>query len=260
MPLRPAPIHPLLACRAVAAAWRGPLVGLAWLLAAGVVAAQGVDAKLSDELQARITELASHSAAPGGQASASAATAVRIEVEVGQLDPRLQLAPCQRIEPYLPAGLPAWGRTRIGLKCVQGPKAWNVSLPITVKVWRQALVLRDALPAGTVLTAQHLMDAEVDMAAAPGAALTDPALAVGRSLVRPLAAGSALRQPDMKSRLWFAAGETVKVIAGGPGWKIASEGQAMNAGLEGQIIRVRMDNGKLLQGRAVADRLVEISL
>jgi flagella basal body P-ring formation protein FlgA len=42
---------------------------------------------------------------------ASAATAeqgsgVRVEVKVGKLDPRLKLAPCLHIDPYLPPGLP----------------------------------------------------------------------------------------------------------------------------------------------------------
>jgi flagella basal body P-ring formation protein FlgA len=184
----------------------------------------------------------------------------RIEVEIGTLDPRLKLAPCERVEPYLPPGLPAWGRTRIGLKCTQGAKAWNVTLPITVHAFRQAQVLTAALPAGTVLDASHLMSAEVDLAAAPGAAVLDARSVLGRSLARPLAAGATLRQPDLKARQWFAAGDTVKVVAVGPGWSIATEGQAMSPGIEGQTIRVRTENGRLVQGRPVADRQVEVGL
>ena len=58
----------------------------------------------------------------------------RIEIEPGQLDPRLKLTPCRRIEPYLPTGSTAWGRTRVGLRCLQGPTRWNVYLPVTVRV------------------------------------------------------------------------------------------------------------------------------
>ena len=81
---------------------------------------------------------------------ASAATAergsgVRVEVKVGKLDPRLKLAPCLRIDPYLPPGLPVWGSTRIGLRCTQGVKAWNVSIPIQVSVYTQATVVKSAL-------------------------------------------------------------------------------------------------------------------
>ncbi|HSI50002.1 MAG TPA: flagellar basal body P-ring formation chaperone FlgA [Ideonella sp.] len=215
----------------------------------------GALASLGSELGGRIQQLAHDSAVLG-----SGNKNTRVEIEVGALDPRLRLAPCQKIEPYLPPGLPTWGRTRIGLKCVQGSKAWNVSLPLTVHVWRPALVLRDALPAGTVLLASHLMEAEVDLAAGTGMPVAEANGLVGRSLQRGMAAGSALRQPDLKARQWFAAGETVKVVAGGAGWAIATEAQAMNPGIEGQTIRVRTEAGKVLMGRAVADRLVEVAL
>ena len=67
--------------------------------------------------------------------------AARVEVVVGQLDPRLHLAPCERIEPYLPPNVRLWGKSRIGLRCTQGRTAWNVYLPIIVKVWGRALVV-----------------------------------------------------------------------------------------------------------------------
>ena len=197
---------------------------------------------------------------------ASAATAasetpgVRVEVKVGKLDPRLRLAPCARIEPYLPPGLPVWGSTRMGLRCTQGAKLWNVSLPIMVSVYAKATVLKSNLAAGTVLDASQLMQAEVDLAAAPGAAVSDPALAVGRILGHNLLAGATLRQTDLKARQFFAAGETVRVTAVGPGWNVQSEGQAINAGVEGQIARIRMDSGRILNARPSGDRQVELTL
>lgn len=187
-------------------------------------------------------------------------TAARIEVVVGELDPRLQLAPCERIEPYLPPQATVWGRTRVGLKCVQGPKRWNVSLPVTVRVWVPSLVASMALPAGTVLEARHLELAEVDLAASPGVAVRAAPQAVGRTLQRGLPAGEALRQQDLKARQWFASGETVRVTASGPGWRVVSEGQALAAGIEGTPVRVRLENGRLVQTRPVADRQVEVML
>lgn len=230
--------------------------GLAVAAGPGLVLAQWPTppTALAPELGQRITELAQ------GGARQLASAAARVEVQVGQLDPRLQLAPCTRIEPYLPPQATLWGRTRVGLRCLEGAKRWNVSLPVTVKVWAPALVATADLPAGTVLNEQHLSLAEVDLAAAPGVVLTRTPLALGRTLQRGLAAGDALRQADLKARQWFAAGETVRVVAAGPGWRVVSEGQALGAGLEGQSVRVRMDNGKLLQARPVADRQVEVML
>src|SRR6187455_736115 len=113
-------------------------------------------------------------AAPAGDAGGS-----RVEVSVGQLDPRLRLAPCQSIEPYLPPGVRLWGKARIGLRCKAGPTPWNVYLPITVKVFGRALVLPAGAAAGAVLTEADLAEAEVDLAEEVTPALVDPKLAVG---------------------------------------------------------------------------------
>jgi flagellar basal body P-ring formation protein FlgA len=193
-------------------------------------------------------------------ATAGQAQGVRVEVKVGKLDPRLKLAPCLHIDPYLPAGLPVWGATRIGLRCTQGAKLWNVSLPVQVSVYMQATVAKSALPPGTLLDAGMLAQAEVDIAAAPGAAVPDPLLVVGRTLSRSVAAGAALRQSDLKPRQFFAAGETVRVTALGSGWQVVTEGQAVVAGIEGQAARVRTDSGRLLNARPTGDHQVEVTL
>jgi len=193
-------------------------------------------------------------------ATAGQAQGVRVEVKVGKLDPRLRLAPCLHIDTYLPPGLPVWGSTRIGLRCTQGTKLWNVSIPIQVSVYAQATVLKTALAAGTVLDASQLGQAEVDIAVAPGAAISDPMEAVGRTLGRSLAAGATLRQVDLKARQFFAAGETVRVTALGPGWQVVTEGQAVGAGIEGQSVHVRTEAGRLLTARPTGDRQVEVTL
>lgn len=184
----------------------------------------------------------------------------RVEVVVGTLDPRLRLAPCDKVEPYLPVSVRLWGSTRIGLRCVEGPVRWNVFLPVTVKVWSRALVATAALPAGTVVDAKDLESAEVDLAAEASAALTDPAVAAGRTLARPLARGQSVRMSHLKSREWFAAGDTVQVLAQGPGFRIAVEGQALNPGVEGREVRVKTEGGRVLTGLPVGERRVEVPM
>lgn len=188
------------------------------------------------------------------------ADGLRVEVEVGRLDPRLKLAPCAQTEPYLPAGFKAWGKTRIGLRCLQGPVRWNVTLPLTVKVYGKALVAATMLPAGSVLTEADLAEAEVDLAADAAPVLTDAQPLLGRTLARGLAPGEALRQPHVRPRQWFAAGQTVRLVAVGPGFEVHAEGQAMSPGLEGSPVRVRTEGGRIVTGLAVGDRRVEVNL
>ena len=184
----------------------------------------------------------------------------RVEVVVGQLDPRLHLAPCARIEPYLPANVRLWGKSRIGLRCKQGPTPWNVYLPITVKVWGRALVVPAGAAAGSVLADADLDEAEVDLAEEPSPTIADQKLVAGRTLAQALRPGQTVRQGHIKLRQWFAAGETVKVVALGEGFALESDGQALTNGIEGQSARVRTESGRVVTGQPAGERRMEISL
>jgi len=172
----------------------------------------------------------------------------------------LRLAPCQRVEPYLPANTRLWGKSRIGLRCTLGPTAWNVYLPITIKVYGRALVSTSPLAAGSVITAADVIQAEVDLAEDTSVAVADESLAVGRTLARSLSPGQSLRQSHLKLRQWFAAGETVKVVAMGSGFSVAGEGQAITPGIEGQPARVRTESGRVLTGVPVGEHRMELAL
>jgi flagellar basal body P-ring formation protein FlgA len=209
-----------------------------------------VDSGLASQVQQFALEASRKMAMPG----------LRLQVQVGQLDPRLRLAPCHSVQPYLPSGTRLWGATRIGLRCLDGAARWNVFLPIRVDVFGPALVANAPLPAGHVLAAADLRSAEVNLAATPTAPLARQELAVGRALARPLVAGSAVQAVDLRARLWFAAGDSVRLVAAGNGWRIHGEGLAMAPGIEGQRVRVRTESGRIVSGVAVAERLVEVAL
>ncbi|MEO8310141.1 MAG: flagellar basal body P-ring formation chaperone FlgA [Caldimonas sp.] len=193
-----------------------------------------------------------------GQAAVPSAT--RVEVVVGQLDPRLHLAPCERIEPYLPPNVRLWGKSRIGLRCKEGRTAWNVYLPIVVKVWGRALVVPAGATAGSVLAETDLDEAEVDLAEEFTPVFFDRKLVVGRTLVQGLRPGQAVRQAHIKSRQWFAAGETVKVVAIGEGFALEGTGQALTNGIEGQPARVRTEGGRVVTGVPAGERRLELTL
>lgn len=239
-------------CLLLAGAFCGAL-GAASAFAQAGPPGSPVDAALAKQLQ----QMAQSAASTAWSGSAAPA---RVEVEVGQLDSRLSLAPCARIEPYLPQGARMAGHTRIGIRCLQGPTRWNVYLPLTVKIYARSLVAGTNLPAGTVLQAQHLAEAEVDLAASPDPAIARADNALGRTLARPLSHGDALRQGDLKARSWFAAGDTVRVVAVGAGFAISAEGQALSPGLEGQSTRVRTESGRIVVGMPVGERRIEVPL
>lgn len=185
---------------------------------------------------------------------------LRMEVSVGSLDSRLRLAPCSRVEPYLPAGSRLWGRTRLGLRCVEGSSPWNVFLPVTIKAWGPAWVLTGNVAPGAVLTANDAAQAEVDWAADTAPVVANPEAWIGQTATRQLMAGQALRQSMVKAPNLFKAGAQVRVAAQGPGYAVTSAGQALSAGSVGQTVRVKMDNGRIVSGIVAEDGTVTITL
>ena len=193
-------------------------------------------------------------------AAARSAPGLRVQVHVGTLDARLRLAPCKSVAPYLPPNTRLWGAARIGLRCNDPGVRWNVFLPVQVDVFGPAWVATGALPAGTVLQASHLERAEANLSAARQPVVTHREHAVGRALQRPLTAGVALRDGDLRPRQWFAAGDTVRLVAAGSGWRIDGQGHAMAPGMEGAPVRVRTESGRVVSGMPVGERQVEVAL
>ena len=196
-------------------------------------------------------------------ATALAPAGARVQVQAGALDPRLTLAPCARVDPYLAKGLPAWGRTRVGLRCSEGNVRWTVFMPINVQVWAPALVSTVALPAGAQLNGTQLVLAEADWAATPQPPFADARALAGRLLARPVVAGQPLRGPDLQPRVWFSIGDRVQVQVNGSGFVVHAEGHALSPGLEGQQSRVRVGEegaSRVVTGRAVAQGRMEVGL
>lgn len=185
---------------------------------------------------------------------------LRMEVNVGALDSRLKLAACNQIEPYVPAGTRLWGKTRLGLRCLDPGIKWNVFLPITVKAFGPAWVIKGNLPAGVSLTESDAMESEVDWAEEASPIVSNPGHWVGQVALRPLTTGQPLRQSMIRAAQVFQAGAQVRVIAQGTGFQITSDGQAVSAGVIGQPARVRMENGRVMSGVVLDVRTVKLEM
>lgn len=187
----------------------------------------------------------------------------RVEVKVGAPDPRLQPAPCTALEPFLPAGTRLWGRTTLGVRCrdaVAGQAGWSILLPVEIRVFGNALVTTRALAAGTAPGADSYTLREVELTREPKGTLSDPAQIGDLVLARPVPAGQILRSDLFKARLVVNAGEQVKIFASGRGFRISTQGRALNGATAGQTVRIQSESGRMLSGVAQADGSVEMRL
>jgi flagella basal body P-ring formation protein FlgA len=185
---------------------------------------------------------------------------LRMEVSVGELDSRLKLAPCQKVEPYIAPGTRLWGKTRLGLRCTQGVSKWNVFLPITVKAFGPAWVIKNSVPQGAVLSAEDALSVEVDWAELNSPIVANLSDWTGLTATRALSTGQALRQDMVKATQVFSAGAQVRVLAYGVGFEIATSALAVSGGVVGQSARVRMDNGRVMTGQVLDGRTVRMAL
>ncbi|WP_175805699.1 flagellar basal body P-ring formation chaperone FlgA [Burkholderia ambifaria] len=169
------------------------------------------------------------------------------------------LAACTTLEPFLPTGARLWGRTTVGVRCA-GERPWTVYLQAKVAVQATYYVAARQIAPGEPLTAADLVARDGDLTVLPLAVITDPAQAVGATALARISAGLPLRQDMLKSAASVSAGQTVRVVAAGPGFTISAEGSALANAAPGQSIRVRMAAGQIVTAIVKDAGTVEIPL
>lgn len=192
------------------------------------------------------------------ESQASTATA-RVEVTIGQPDSRLTLAPCQRAEPFLPAGSRLWGKSWVGLRCVEGAR-WSITIPVEVKVWGPALVAARALPANQPVQASDVQLQEIELSKESATVFADARSLEGKLLARPVAAGQAMRTDFFKAAPVIAQGDAVRLVAKGPGFSVSTDALALQHAGDGQAIRVKTEAGRVVTGVARPGRVVEVPI
>ncbi|MBU9608406.1 flagellar basal body P-ring formation chaperone FlgA [Burkholderia multivorans] len=169
------------------------------------------------------------------------------------------LAACTTLEPFLPTGARLWGRTTVGVRCA-GERPWTVYLQAKVTVHATYYVAARQIAPGEPLSAADLVARDGDLTVLPLAVITDPGQAIGATALARIAAGLPLRQDMLKSAASVSAGQTVRVVAAGPGFTISAEGSALANAAPGQSVRVRMAAGQIVTAIVKDAGTVEIPL
>jgi len=180
-----------------------------------------------------------------------------VSIKVGQVDTRLALAPCAKLEAYLPAGARLWGSSSVGVRCL-GENGWSLALPVQVTVQGNVVIAARPLQAGQTLAAEDLGTRSAELTQLPAGVLTDPAQLVGRSLAIGVSAHQPLRQEWVRAPQAIRQGQAVKLLAQGRGFRLTNEGVAVTSALEGQAAQVRLASGQTVRGVAKGPGVVEV--
>lgn len=187
------------------------------------------------------------------------ALSAKQRLQVGPLQPRLQLARCENaVKPLVAPGLHIAGRVVIELRC-EGQSAWHIYVPVRVVGTSPAVVAAHAIVAGTVLTAKDLGVEQHDVNDLPPGYLDDPAIAIGLTASRAVSGGAVLTNQQLLGTKAVQRGQTVTLIASVDGMSVRMSGRALTDGLVNQRVRVEnLSSGKIVEGIARSEQIVEI--
>jgi len=151
----------------------------------------------------------------------------------------------------------AWGKLLLNLKCESG-QVWSRPVGLYVTVKGQYLVAARTLKAGQVLSANDYKWAEGDLSKMGDSLIDSPELIQDMELNRAQQPGNPLRLNDFRQMSVIKLGDQVRVAILGRGFAIDASGQALADAALGASVKVLISDGKIIQGTAVKQGLVEV--
>lgn len=181
-----------------------------------------------------------------------------VVITVEPVDSRSQLGACAAVVPSLPPGGRLWGRSAVVVRCL-GPSTWEFYQPVRIQVFAQHLRSTRKLAAGQQVAAGDLALTRGDLTALPETILTDPSQAIGLRLRMGLTAGLPVLKEHLVIPPAIRQGQSVRIVASGPGFSVSSEGTALVNAAEGSQVVVRTTSGQTVRGIARANGVVEVT-
>ncbi len=215
---------------------RLPAPRLLWLLLLVAVPAPAADTAMLDAVRAFLTA----EAAPLGD-----------EVNVTLYPPAAHFPTCHQPAPFLSdTSRPPLGRLSVGVRCA-GEDRRTRYLQAEVSVIGRYPVTAHAIAAGERLTRDDLEERRGELDRLPHRALRSAEEIVGREARRALAAGRVIQAHQVRTPRLVERGASVTLEAGGQGFRVTRQAEALEAGGRGERIRVRLDDRRILEGRIV---------
>jgi flagella basal body P-ring formation protein FlgA len=151
----------------------------------------------------------------------------------------------------------AWGKLLLNLRCDSG-RVWARPVGLYVTVKGRYLAAARPLKPGQILTPNDWKWVDGDLAKMGDSLIDSPELLKDVELNRAQQAGNALRLNDFRQMSVIKSGDQVRVAILGRGFAIDASGQALADAALGASVKVRISDGKIIQGTAVKQGLVEV--
>lgn len=148
-------------------------------------------------------------------------------------------------------------RMRFAVRCPDAANARAFEYIVRARISAQVVVTAAPLAAGEVLAAAHVTLERRDITNVSDA-LGDTAAVLGQTSRRSLRAGELLRAGQLVAPIVIKRGDAVVMVARMEGIEVTTAGQALDAGAQDAVIRVRnAASGQIVRMRVTAPGTVE---
>jgi flagella basal body P-ring formation protein FlgA len=183
-----------------------------------------------------------------------------LRVQVEQVDPNIAVPACigGAIEISTQPGARVWGRTTLQLRCAKA--GWMVNIPFNIRVFGDYVVASRYLPFGQKIEPGDIRVIEGELNLLPDDVLRTPKGAYDRVLNRPLQMGSPIGLNDLRESSVIKVGDPVRLVLSGKDFEVSGEGIAQTSGMIGDMVRVRLADGQVLQGKVLRPSVVRVTI
>jgi flagella basal body P-ring formation protein FlgA len=183
-----------------------------------------------------------------------------LRVQADLVEPNIVVPACVggSIEISTQPGARVWGRTTLQLRCAKA--AWMINVPFNIRVFGSYVVASQYLAFGQKIEPGDLRVTEGDLTLLPDDVLRTPKAAYDRVLGRSIQMGSPIGLNDLKESSVIKAGDPVRLVLKGKDFEVSGEGVAQTAGMIGDMVRVRLADGQVLQGKVLRPSVVVVTV
>lgn len=184
-----------------------------------------------------------------------------VQIDVGRLDERLNLAACSgSLDTFLPPGGRIASHMTVGVRC-GAPKPWTVYIPAGVRISAPVVVAGRALPRGATLQAGDLKVTRTDVSTLTNGYIETLQDAVGKQLKTALARDAVISPRSLEQPRLVRRGERVIISARTDGIDIRMDGKALADGIHGERIRVQnLGSRRIIEAVVTSAGMVEVQM
>jgi flagella basal body P-ring formation protein FlgA len=187
-------------------------------------------------------------------------TVLGFRTEVDFLDPSMNLPSCQggSIEVLSAPNVRLWGRSLVQVRCLKA--AWLYNIPLMIRVYGDYVVSTRYLQPGNRLSSSDMRIINGDLTSVPDDVIRNPKEADDRVLTRPIQMGMPIGLNDLRETAVIKVGDPVTILLKGRDFQVTGSGTAQTQGMINDMVRVRLNDGQVLQGKVIRPGVVEMTL